>query len=108
MEVAPRTGRTHQIRVHMASIGHACVADSLYGRRDAIFLRDLGVEEDLRIPDPKEPILMRQALHASSINFTHPDSGETVEYSAPLAEDMTLTLELMREYLRVDGVAPIG
>ena len=99
VEVAPRTGRTHQIRVHMASIGHACVADSLYGRRDAIFLRDLGVEEDSRVPDPKEPILMRQALHASSINFTHPDTGETVEFSAPLAEDMTLTLELMREYI---------
>ena len=98
VEVWPKTGRTHQIRVHMGSIGHPCVADSEYGKRDALFLRDLGVESDPRVADPKEPVLMRQALHAFWIQFVHPATGETVEYSAPVAKDMELVLELLRTY----------
>jgi 23S rRNA pseudouridine1911/1915/1917 synthase len=98
VEVWPKTGRTHQIRVHMGSIGHPCVADSSYGRRDALFLRDLGVDADPRVPDPAEPILMRQALHAWWISFTHPGTGDIVEYSAPVAADMELVLELLRQH----------
>jgi 23S rRNA pseudouridine1911/1915/1917 synthase len=98
VEVAPKTGRTHQIRVHMASIGHPCIADSTYGRRDALFLRDLGASEDPLVPDPQQPVLMRQALHAFRIQFTHPATGMTVAYSAPLAEDLELVLSLLRKY----------
>jgi 23S rRNA pseudouridine1911/1915/1917 synthase len=98
VEVAPKTGRTHQIRVHMASIGHPCVSDSSYGKRDALFLRDLGASEDPLVPEPDQPILMRQALHAFKISFVHPGTGDTVEYSAPVAQDMELVLQLLRKY----------
>ena len=98
VEVWPKTGRTHQIRVHMGSIGHPCVSDSLYGRRENLFLRDLGASEDPAVPDPRMPILDRQALHAHWISFTHPGTGETVEYTAPVAEDMALVLDLLRKY----------
>ncbi len=91
--VAPKTGRTHQIRVHLQAIGHPCVADSTYGKRDALFLRDLtGEAED------KDPVLTRQALHAHRIRLEHPASGERVEFVAPLAEDMARTLELLRRH----------
>jgi 23S rRNA pseudouridine1911/1915/1917 synthase len=100
VEVWPKTGRTHQIRVHMGSIGHPCVADSAYGRRDALFLRDLGAESDPAVEDPKEPLIMRQALHAWWISFVHPGTGETVEYSAPVAQDMERVLALLRKHRR--------
>jgi 23S rRNA pseudouridine1911/1915/1917 synthase len=106
VEVAPKTGRTHQIRVHMASIGHPCIADSSYGRRDALFLRDLGATEDPLIPDPQQPILMRQALHAYNIKFTHPGTGMIVDYTAPLAEDLELVLTLLRKYKSKDKPPP--
>src|SRR4051812_11672509 len=98
VEVAPKTGRTHQIRVHMASIGHPCIADSSYGKRDALFLRDLGAQTDPMVPDPLQPLLMRQALHAFTIQFTHPGTGMIVQYCAPLAQDLEDVLTLLRKY----------
>jgi len=103
VEVAPKTGRTHQIRVHMASIGHPCIADSSYGRRDALFLRDLGAETDPMVPDPLQPLLMRQALHAYTIQFTHPGTGMIVQYCAPVAKDMEDLLTLLRKYKSKDN-----
>jgi 23S rRNA pseudouridine1911/1915/1917 synthase len=92
VRVVPRTGRTHQIRVHLASIKHPCVADSTYGGRDALFERDLGG------PDAERILISRQALHAARIVVRHPVSGEPVEFGAPLAADMAATLEALRVY----------
>ncbi len=103
VRVEPKTGRTHQIRVHLASIGHPCVADSSYGRRDALFLRDLEVEADPRVPDSLEPVICRQALHAFRIRFPHPITGADVEFSAPLAKDMELLLDLLRDHRPLIG-----
>ncbi len=96
--VKPKTGRTHQIRVHMASIGHPCLADSAYGKRDSLFLRDFKVDADERVPDPLEPLICRQALHAERIEFEHPLKGERMAISAPLADDMQLVLDMFRDY----------
>ena len=90
LDVALETGRTHQIRVHMAHIGHALVGDPVYGRatRRRRGTPD-GVFELLRA-------FPRQALHARRIELVHPGSGETVEFSAPLPADLERLLVDLR------------
>jgi len=70
VEVRPRTGRMHQIRVHLASIGHAVLGDASYGAT------------------PADPALGRPMLHAAALGFVHPATGRHVEYRAPLPPDM--------------------
>jgi 23S rRNA pseudouridine1911/1915/1917 synthase len=82
LEVRPETGRTHQIRVHLASAGLPIVGDPLYGRGQRGH-RALG--------------LSRPALHAATLGFTHPGSGENVRFEAPLPEDLAELLCLLEE-----------
>jgi 23S rRNA pseudouridine1911/1915/1917 synthase len=84
----PRTGRTHQIRVHLASIGHPIVCDGTYGRRAKLLHRDLGASG-------KEIVLARQALHAARLSFVHPFDGKRREFQAPLPADFQSTLNLL-------------
>src|SRR5690606_2542287 len=67
--IQPRTGRTDQVRVHLASIGHPILADKLYGGRDRLDLSDL---VDGLPPEQDRPLLTRQALHAHRLRFLHP------------------------------------
>ena len=82
VEVIIETGRTHQIRVHMASIGLPVAGDPVYGKRNDRY-KDLGVR--------------RQCLHASSLSFFHPATGEWVTFATDLPADMAYVLERLRE-----------
>lgn len=68
LKVIPETGRTHQIRVHLASIGHPLIGDTLY--------------------NPANSKMRRQALHAFRLSFPHPVTGETMSFEVPLPDDM--------------------
>jgi 23S rRNA pseudouridine1911/1915/1917 synthase len=81
------TGRQHQIRVHMAAIGHPVVGDKLYGDDDELFQR--GVEGELSASDFEELELPRHALHNHRLAFDHPRSGERVVVESPLSADLT-------------------
>jgi 23S rRNA pseudouridine1911/1915/1917 synthase len=77
------TGRTHQIRVHMAHAGHSLIGDPTYGGRrklPAKSVGEAGIEAVRSFP--------RQALHAATLGFIHPVSGEKLQFSAPMPDDM--------------------
>ena len=77
VEAQPKTGRTHQIRVHLAAIGHPIVGDRVYGKAS--------------------PLVRRQFLHALRITFAHPRTNEPATLEAPLAPDLEAALAGLRE-----------
>lgn len=87
----PKTGRTHQIRVHLAAVGCPILCDRLYGGRARITLGELTGD-----PDAEEVVLERQALHAARIKLRHPGGDESLEVSAGLPEDMERVLTILR------------
>jgi 23S rRNA pseudouridine1911/1915/1917 synthase len=95
VEVKPRTGRTHQIRVHMAKIRMPVACDMLYGREKEMFVTTLTRRSR---PNDESPIIVRQALHASRIEFAHPRTGETLGFTAPFPVDMSDLLDALREH----------
>jgi 23S rRNA pseudouridine1911/1915/1917 synthase len=80
VEIGLETGRTHQIRVHMAAVRHPCVGDRLYGA-DPVLAARLGIS--------------RQWLHAVRLGFAHPDDGRWVEFTSSCAADLRASLELL-------------
>lgn len=86
----PKTGRTHQIRVHLAHDGHPVMCDKLYGGSSEITAAELhgGTATG-------EPILARQALHARRLRINHPISGERLELEAPIPADIAAALECL-------------
>ena len=86
------TGRTHQIRVHLSHAGHALVGDQTYGGRRKVAPKVMG--EALAADLNGFP---RQALHAATLGFVHPVSGEALSFEAPLPEDMATILDKLRE-----------
>jgi 23S rRNA pseudouridine1911/1915/1917 synthase len=93
LRVSLETGRTHQIRVHMAHIRFPMVGDPVYGGRARI---PAGLSEEVREAILKFP---RQALHATRLGLVHPVTGEEMQWEAPLPEDMQALLSSMRENL---------
>ncbi len=88
MELSPRTGRTHQLRVHLSFIGHPIAGDTLYGGK-AISLSDITGQANAE----QMPIIERQALHAHRLQFVHPTRFNRMILEAPLPPDM---IELLR------------
>jgi 23S rRNA pseudouridine1911/1915/1917 synthase len=92
VKLLPKTGRTHQIRVHLAHIGYPVLCDRLYGGRAEIKRGELA--GDLR---DQTAVLARQALHARRIQLKHPTTKELMEFIAPIPDDMQHTIDVLRE-----------
>jgi 23S rRNA pseudouridine1911/1915/1917 synthase len=94
--VSPRTGRTHQIRVHMAHLGFPIIGDSVYGRREG-----QGYDQWVahrRGKGLRVPILQRQALHARKLSFMHPSTEQLVTYEASAPADIVDLLEVLQDH----------
>jgi 23S rRNA pseudouridine1911/1915/1917 synthase len=84
------TGRTHQIRVHMAHIGHALLGDQTYGGRRRLAGKSMGPAAEAANGFP------RQALHAATLGFKHPATGEIMEFTSSLPPDLTQLIAQLR------------
>ncbi len=96
LKLTPKTGRTHQIRVHLSYIKHPIVADDMYGGK-LVYLWQLKDSETA----VEEPIVGRPALHAHTLEFKHPTTEKQVKFEAPLPQDMQRLLDMLREHRKV-------
>jgi 23S rRNA pseudouridine1911/1915/1917 synthase len=98
--VRPKTGRTHQIRIHLTHAGYPVLCDRLYGGRAEITELELIPRGKL----PQDPpaltrtLLRRQALHAHRLTISHPTSGEVMQFEAPPPADFQETLDAIRRW----------
>jgi 23S rRNA pseudouridine1911/1915/1917 synthase len=98
IRVQPKTGRTHQIRVHMAHLGAPVLCDRLYAGHAHITRGELRRRLALGLPplpDDDEVVLQRQALHARRIEFAHPLSGQPIVIECPMPQDLQTTYDLL-------------
>ncbi len=93
VELSPKTGRTHQIRVHMAWLGHPIVSDTMYGGK---LVYPWQIED--KEPQAQDPLMPRVALHAWKLKIKHPASGEMMEFEAPPPADLELLIDNLRKF----------
>jgi 23S rRNA pseudouridine1911/1915/1917 synthase len=95
----PKTGRTHQIRLHLASAGYPVLCDRVYGGRAVVTRGELWPPSrlgELSNEQAAEIVLERQALHAQHLAFTHPATGERMTFTAPSPTDLSDTVAALR------------
>ncbi len=93
VECEPRTGRTHQIRVHLANEGFPLAVDSMYGRRSSLLLSELKTKYRQKAGRPERPLLARLSLHAHELDFPAIGRQARIVVRAPVPDDLTRTLK---------------
>lgn len=92
VEIELKTGRTHQIRVHLSHAGYPILGDDMYGGPASVIARSIHPT----LGD--EAVITRQALHAASLSITHPRTNETMTFTAPLPDEMRRAVALLRAH----------
>jgi 23S rRNA pseudouridine955/2504/2580 synthase/23S rRNA pseudouridine1911/1915/1917 synthase len=97
VEVHPLTGRTHQVRVHLMSIGYPLLFDPIYGEATPLYLSQFkkGYKEK---GGKEKPFLSRLTLHAFRLSFREPEEEKTLVVEAPLPDDLSRSLKYFRKY----------
>jgi 23S rRNA-/tRNA-specific pseudouridylate synthase len=98
LEVQPQTGRQHQIRVHLQTIGHPLLVDPIYGQSETFFLSTLKTGFHLKEGEKEQPLIRRLTLHASALRFQHPERKEPMTITAPEAKDFLAVVRNLRKY----------
>jgi len=96
VECRPATGRLHQIRVHMAAIGHPLAVDPLYGGASAVYLSQHKSDYRASRGHEERPLIDRLTLHALRLTFEHPDGSGRVTFESPIPKDLRATINQLR------------
>jgi len=99
VRVRPKTGRTHQIRVHLSHVGAAIICDRLYAGHATITAKQLcpnATADPESSLDPDRIVLDRQALHARKLTLKNPQDGKLMTFEAPIADDIQRVIDLLR------------
>jgi 23S rRNA pseudouridine1911/1915/1917 synthase len=97
LECRPLTGRTHQVRVHLAAAGAPVLNDALYGDPASVLLLS-GLKRHYKGRDEEKPLISRLALHSGALGFIHPSTQEPVEITAPLPREFEIALKYLRRF----------
>jgi len=100
IEARPRTGRMHQVRVHLAAVGLPIIADHHYGSPQAIYLSEFKRRFKPSGRKTEHPLIDRLALHAKSVTFSHPATGSEMTFDTELPKDFARTLAQLEKHGR--------
>jgi 23S rRNA pseudouridine955/2504/2580 synthase/23S rRNA pseudouridine1911/1915/1917 synthase len=98
LELKPRTGRMHQLRVHLSARGYPLAVDPLYGGGEAVYLSDFKRDYRAKKNQQERPLISRLSLHARGLRLTHPATGVEVFVEAPLPHDFEVFLKQLRRH----------
>ncbi|MBI1851346.1 MAG: RluA family pseudouridine synthase [Planctomycetes bacterium] len=98
VRVAPETGRTHQIRIHMSALGHTLAVDKLYGGGPSLNLSEIKPGYRAKPREPEKPLIARLTLHAESLEFRDPATGERRRAEAAIPKDFALAIKMLRKW----------
>lgn len=100
IEAMPVTGKTHQIRVHLAHIGCPIIADSIYGNGMGLFLSTIKRDYRFSRQRAETPLIARLALHAAELSFAHPFTNKTVRIECPLPKEFNIAIKYLDRFSR--------
>ncbi len=98
MKVFPKTGRTHQIRVHLQALGNPLAIDPIYGKIKQLTIHDLKRKAQVKPVDVQPALISRLTLHAFKLKFVHPISGINIQLEAKQSKDFNALLKALRKW----------
>ncbi len=101
LECDLRTGRSHQLRVHMSAVGHPLLVDKDYGDATEFSLSSIKRHFNMKKGDEETPIIIRQTMHALSVEFTHPKTEDRMKLEAEYPKDFSVLVKLLGKYSRI-------